>query len=133
MTVQMYGSTTSSTIWSGVVSLISEKSYTIGAIVFLASIVLPLIKLVILIYLSASSRRQRSSNFKTKVYEFVEFIGRWSMLDIFILAILVTAVKLGNWTEVKPEIGALFFTFVVIFTTISSAFFDPRVLWKKGH
>lgn len=67
-----------------------------------------------------------------KVYEFVEFIGRWSMLDIFILAILVTAVKLGSWADVKPEIGALFFTFVVILTTVSSALFDPKVLWKKG-
>lgn len=133
MTVQLYGNSTSSTIWTGVVSLLDNKSYGIALIVFVASIILPLFKLLILAYLSLSKGSGKLIKFKTKLYEFVEFIGRWSMLDIFILAILVSAVKLGNWTTVTPNVGAVFFALVVVLTTISSALFDPRVLLNKGE
>lgn len=134
MTFELYGKTTSSTIMGGVLSLIESGSLTVAIIVFLASIVIPVLKLVILFYLSLTARRAvgepGGAQRKTRLYYFVEVIGRWSMLDIFLLAILVSLVKLGHWGTVTPEMGSLMFAMVVIFTMLASASFDPKVLWK---
>ena len=64
---------------------------------------------------------------------FIEIIGRWSMLDIFLLAVLVAIMKLGPWTYVEPELGAVMFALVVILTMLASSSFDPRLLWKEAH
>lgn len=130
MTIELYGNRNSSTIWSGILSLLEQKSYAIALVVFMASILIPVLKLLILFYLSATGGNGHHSKFKMTLYHFVEAIGRWSMLDIFLLAILVAMVKLGHWTTVQPEIGAGIFAMVVIFTMMASAYFDPRVLWK---
>ena len=69
--------------------------------------------------------------FKLKLLSFVEVIGRWSMLDIFLLAVLVSLLKLGRWSSVQPETGSALFAAVVIFTMLASAVFDPSTL-KEG-
>lgn len=131
MTIELYGNRNSSTIWGGIQELNNSGSWPIALIVLLASLVIPFVKLVVLLYLAATARRHRHSRFKTKLYHVVEAIGRWSMLDIFLLAVLVAIMKLGPWTSVEPGLGALMFAFVVIFTMLSSAYFDPLLLWKN--
>lgn len=133
MTIELYGNRNSSTIWSGIVSLMEQRSYAIALVVFLASILIPIVKLLILFYLALASTNGHRSRFKMNLYHFVEAIGRWSMLDIFLLAILVAMVKLGNWTSVQPEMGAAMFALVVIFTMMASAYFDPRILWERKN
>jgi paraquat-inducible protein A len=133
MTIELYGNRNSSTIWSGTVSLIEQRSYAVALVVFLASILIPIMKLMILFYLSAAGQAGRRSRFKMNLYHFVEAIGRWSMLDIFLLAILVAMVKLGHWGTVEPGPGSAMFLLVVIFTMMASAYFDPRILWEKNH
>ncbi len=133
MTIELYGRPTSSTIWGGIVSLAEGGSYTIAAIIFLASMVIPFIKLAILFYLSIPPRSQAQQKTMTKLYVFVEAIGRWSMLDIFLLAVLVAMMKFSSWTTVTPELGSVLFTFVVIFTMLASAFFNPKLIWEKRH
>jgi paraquat-inducible protein A len=133
MTIEMYGRRNSSTIWSGIVSLMEQRSYFVGVVVFLASMLIPVMKLLILFYLSLAGENGRHARFKMRLYQFVEAIGRWSMLDIFLLAILVGLVKLGHWTTVTPEKGSGLFLLVVIFTMMASAFFDPRILWEKQN
>ena len=133
MTIELYGNRNSSTIWTGITSLAQQRSYAIAIVVFLASVLIPLLKLLILFYLSLSGRNGQHSRFKMKLYDFVEVIGRWSMLDIFLLAVLVAMVKLGHWTTVKPEIGSGLFLLVVIFTMMSSSYFDPRILWSRKN
>ncbi len=130
MTMELYGNRNSSTIWGGVVTLSQDREWAIAIIVLLASIVIPFLKLMILFYLSLSSKQKRNAKFNTKLYHVVEAIGRWSMLDIFILAILVTIMKLGPWAHVEPEVGSLLFLGVVIFTMLASSQFDPKVLWS---
>jgi paraquat-inducible protein A len=130
MHVEMYGNISRSNVWQGIVSLAEAGSYFVAAVVFLASILIPFLKLVILFYLSFTATNGQSQRLKTALYRFVEGIGRWSMLDIFLLAILVALLKLGHWTSVKPEIGSLFFLLVVIFTMLASAFFDPKLIWE---
>lgn len=131
MTIELYGNRNSSTIWTGTKSLIEQRSYAIALVVFLASMLIPILKLVILFYLSLYGGNGHHQRFKMNLYHFVESIGRWSMLDIFLLAILVAMVKLGHWTTVQPGLGAAMFALVVIFTMMASAYFDPRLLWEN--
>ncbi len=131
MTFEMYGNVSSSTIYSGIISLYESGSYLVALVVFLASILLPLLKLLILFYLSLSGSNSPHPRFKTALYRFVEAIGRWSMLDIFLLAVLVGAVKFGKWGTVIPELGSAFFVLVVIFTMLASSYFDPKIIWEE--
>lgn len=133
MTIELYGRRNSSTIWSGVVSLAESGSWALSAIVFLASLAIPLVKLVAIFYLAATAGAPTHRRFKTSLYHGIEAIGRWSMLDIFLLAVLVAIMKLGPWTAVEPEVGALMFAFVVIFTMLASASFDPQLIWKDDE
>lgn len=133
MTIELYGSRNSATIWSGVVTLTESGSWFIAAVVFLASIVVPIIKLLSLFILCLPSSKQKYSLAKTQLYLALELIGRWSMLDIFLLAVLVAIMKLGPWSRVEPEAGSWMFALVVIFTLLASASFDPRLLWKDKN
>jgi paraquat-inducible protein A len=128
MTIEMYGKSNSSNIWNGVIQLADGGSFAIAAIVFLASIVIPFVKLIILFYLSLSAGNNKNPQMKSRLYFMVEAIGRWSMLDIYLLAVLVAILKLDHWTHVTPEIGSVLFAGVVIFTMLSSAFFNPLLI-----
>lgn len=132
MTFEFYGNRNSSTIWGGVKTLINDGSWAIGLIVLFASIVIPLLKLVILFYLALTSQNSYNAKFKTRLYHIIEALGRWSMLDIFLLAVLVAIMKIGM-TRVEPEVGSLLFALVVIFTMIASASFNPQLLWKEQY
>ena len=131
MTIEMYGIRNTSTVWSGIVSLADSGSWAIAIIIFLASILIPLLKLLILFYLSFSAQNGQHAKFKLQLYKFVEAIGRWSMLDIFLLAVLVAILKLGPMAHVEPGLGSFMFLLVVIFTMFASAVFDPQVLGEK--
>ena len=133
MTIELYGNRNSSTIWGGVQQLFSSGEAAIALIVLLASIIIPFFKLIILFYISLFADIKHHPHFKTKLYEIVEAIGRWSMLDIFLLAVLIAIMKLGPWTTVRPEVGSLMFAFVVIFTMLASAAFDPQLLWRDKN
>lgn len=133
MTIELYGNRNSSTIWSGVVSLFESGAWAVALVVFLASLFIPLLKLAILFYLALSARTKRHPQFKNFLYKMVEAIGRWSMLDIFLLAVLVAVVKLAPWAHVQPEFGSLMFLLVVVFTMLASAYFDPKLLWEEEN
>lgn len=133
MTIELYGNRNSTTIWDGILSLADSGSWAIAGIVFLASLLIPLLKILALFYLSLSSEGSGDPKMKTKIYQITEALGRWSMLDIFLLAILVAIMKLGPWTQVEPEIGALMFALVVIFTMFASSQFDPQLIWKNKN
>lgn len=133
MTIELYGRKNSSTIWEGIQSLADNGSWPIAMVVFLASLMIPLLKLVVLFYLAATAHHHQNEKFKTKLFHFIEAIGRWSMLDIFLLAVLVAIMKLGPWAQVQPEPGSLLFLLVVVFTMLASNAFDPRLLWSEEN
>lgn len=133
MTIELYGNRNSSTIWSGIVSLVESGSWAVAIVVFLASLFIPLLKLLALFYLAFTARSGRHADFKLKLYQVVEAIGRWSMLDIFLLAVLVAIVKLAPWAHVEPEFGSLMFLMVVIFTMLASAYFDPKLIVREEN
>jgi paraquat-inducible protein A len=105
----------------------------VAVIVFLASILIPLFKLLGLFYLVftakfgfAQRRRER-----TWIYKIIDVIGPWAMLDVFLLAILVALVKLGDLATVLPGRGLLAFTAMVVLTILASASFDPKQIWAE--
>src|SRR5438270_4934891 len=131
--MNLYGAYSENTIWDGVVSLMQYIEYFVAAIVFLASIVVPMLKLLGLRFLVASVRwgRGRRLRARTQIYKFIEAIGPWAMLDVFLLAILVALVKLGDLGRVIPGPGLLAFTCVVVLTMLASQSFDLKVIWNQ--
>jgi paraquat-inducible protein A len=134
LTMNMYGAHSENTVWDGVVNLIQYNEYLVAAIVFLASIVIPLMKLLGLLFLVASVKwgRGRRLRGRTHIYKFIDAIGPWAMLDVFLLAILVALVKLGDLARVIPGPGLIAFTCVVVLTMLASQSFDPKLIWNKG-
>jgi paraquat-inducible protein A len=131
--IDMYGATQSNTIWSGCVRFFQDGDYVIAVIVFLASILIPCLKLLGLFFLVATTKLHfdRWKMSRTWVYWIIDSIGRWAMLDVFVLAILVSLVRLQRLATVIPGKGALAFTFVVVFTLLASASFDPQLIWNR--
>jgi paraquat-inducible protein A len=130
-----YGSYTENTVWDGVVSLARSNQWIVALIVFFASIVIPLAKIAGLFFLVASSRTgtPRWALARTRIYRFIDVIGPWAMLDVFLLAILVALVKLGQFATVLPGPGLLAFTCVVVLTILASASFDPKLIWRAAE
>lgn len=131
MTVIFQGSGEPSTILEGVFLLLDSGMWPLAAIVFIASIFVPVMKLMILGLLAWSVQRRSNWNPKdrTRFYRFTEFVGRWSMVDIFVIAILVALVQFGNLASVYAGLGAVSFAAVVILTMFAAHSFDPRLIW----
>ncbi|TAN50968.1 MAG: paraquat-inducible protein A [Betaproteobacteria bacterium] len=132
--MQFHGAYSESTVWDGCVKLMQQGQWFVAAIVFLASIAIPLVKLLGLFYLVVSARlgSTRLLPEKTWFYRLIEVIGPWAMLDVFLLAVLVALVKLDQIATVLPGPGLLAFTTVVLLTILASAAFDPKLLWEKA-
>ncbi|MCF7983839.1 MAG: paraquat-inducible protein A [Thiohalocapsa sp.] len=131
MSVTSLGQTQSDTIFSGVVFLLEHGMWPLAAIVFIASIFVPLLKLLILLLLLISVQMRSSwrPRDRTRLYRVTEAIGRWSMVDIYVVTILVALVRLGNLASIQAEAGAVFFCAVVIITMLAAMSFDPRLIW----
>ena len=120
------------TIISGVVELWHTGSWEIAIIVFIASVTIPLLKLISLTLLLISVQRRAlwHPRQRTRLYRMVELVGRWSMLDIYVVTLLVALVQLGNMATVKAGPAALAFGAVVVLTMFASMQFDPRLIWE---
>jgi paraquat-inducible protein A len=119
------------TIISGVVELWRTGSWVIAVIVFIASVTIPLLKMISLTLLLVSVQRRSRWNprQRTRLYRLVELVGRWSMLDIYVVTLLAALVQLGSMATVKAGPAALAFGAVVVLTMFASMQFDPRLIW----
>jgi paraquat-inducible protein A len=131
LTTTTLGSSDSDTIMGGVIFLYTSGSWPLALIVLIASVLIPLGKMVALAYLlisvqygSVSSMRQR-----TRMYRGVELIGRWSMLDVFVDTFIVALIQLQPLMSVEPGAGVVYFMGVVVFTMLAAQSFDPRLIW----
>jgi paraquat-inducible protein A len=131
MTVISLGKRQSDTIMSGVVYLLMHHMWPLALIIFIASVFVPLMKLVILVSLLISVHRRSSWRpvDRTRLYRLTELIGRWSMVDIYVVTILVALVRLGNLATIEAGAGAVFFGAVVVLTILAAESFDPRLIW----
>ena len=135
LTTTTLGSSESDTILSGVVYLYQSGSWPLALIVLVASVMIPLGKLVALAYLLVSVQRgsAKNSHDRARLYRLVEFIGRWSMLDVFVDAFIVALVQLEPLMSVAPGSGVVFFMAVVVLTMFAAHSFDPRLIWNPGQ
>lgn len=128
-----FGNVLDSTIMGGVILMWEYGSYPVALIIFIASIMIPTAKLAALTWLSWSVSRQDTQRLKqrTSLYRITEFVGRWSMVDVFVVAILVALIQLGGILTIRPGPAALAFSGVVIITMLAAEAFDPRLIWDK--
>lgn len=134
MTVIRFGSGEPSTILGGVMQLIDAGMIPLALLVLFASIVVPGLKLVVLSFLIFSVRRTSSwrPRDRTRLYRVTEVVGAWSMVDIYLVAILTALVNLDALATIRPGIGATFFAAVVVLTMLAAHSFDPRLIWDNN-
>ncbi len=122
-----------STILQGVVLLIQHGSVPIAAVIFIASVVVPLAKLGVMYYLvwSINGRPHENHRQRTRLFTAAEFIGNWSMVDIFVVAILVALIHLTGLLVISPGVATYSFTGVVLVTMVAAESFDTRLMWDQ--
>ena len=133
MTVIRFGQGEPNTIWSGIIHLLESGMWPLSLLIFFASMVVPVLKLCVLVFLLLSVQfhwRWRPRK-RTRMYHMMEMFGHWSMVDIFLVSILTALVQLDQLTSIEPGIGATYFGAVVILTMLAAKSFDPRLIWDN--
>ena len=130
LSISQMGHRSESTIWSGVVELWQSGTPGIAVLVFLCSILIPLFKILGLLYLCTSYQIHSPRKYSSFL-RFISVIGRWSMLDVFLVAIFVAIVKLGTFASIQTELGIVAFSGVVVLTMLASTNFEPKLLWLQ--
>ncbi|MGE4560878.1 MAG: paraquat-inducible protein A [Desulfobulbus sp.] len=134
MEVDYFGVPDRSTIMDGIIYFFKEGSYGIGLVIFTASVLVPLFKIIglLIILLSIHFRRRRWLRHKAIMFRFIEFIGRWSMLDIFVITLLCSLAQFGFLSSISAAPASFYFTGVVLSTMFAALSFDPRLLWDAA-
>ncbi len=132
-TTHFFGQQDDSTILGGIITLWQLGSYPVACVIFIASIVVPIAKILSLTYLCLSVRfsNQRRRHQRTTIYRITEIVGRWSMIDVFVVAILVSLVQFGGLLAFNPGPAAMAFCAVVVLTMLAAESFDPRMIWDE--
>ena len=133
MEVTTLGVKVESTILEGVISFLDMESYFIAIVIFTASVVIPMIKLVglLFIFISLKINVKMQNNRKILIFKFIEAIGKWSMIDIYVVALLASIVQLDEIFNIKGGIAATSFALMVILTMIAANRFDTRIIWDE--
>lgn len=128
-----FGEVTDSTIISGFILMWQDGEYPVAIVIFLASVVIPIVKIVVMFWLCylAGATRQIGGKYSGNVYRLVDWVGRWSMVDVLVVAFMAALVRFGLLASVYPGIGAVLFAAVVITTMLAAVSFDPRLLWDN--
>jgi paraquat-inducible protein A len=133
MRVVSFGQEQSDTIMGGIIYFFKSGQWPLALLIFFASIVVPLLKITILTFLLISVHRHSawSPKTRTQLYRLTITIGRWSMVDIFVVTLMVAVVSMGALASIEPGPAAMAFALVVISTMLASHSFDPRLLWDE--
>ncbi len=125
------GRQSSDTILSGILYFLAHGDWPLALVIFSASVLLPLLKIIAIAYLLISVQRKNSwrKKEKTRLYLIAEVMGRWSMVDVFVVALLAALIQMGELSSIKPGPAGLAFAAMVILTMFSAMAFDPRLIW----
>ena len=131
MVTESFAGTSASTIMGGVISLIHHHSYGVAFVVFFASVLVPVTKFAIIAWLALTIQFDwpADEHRRVEAYEVIEFIGRWSMIDVFVVAALAALIQVGGLMTISPGIGINAFALSVMFTMLSAMSFDSRRIW----
>jgi paraquat-inducible protein A len=124
--------TRQSTIISGAVQFWQDGDYPVALIIFIASVMIPVLKILAISLLCLGAHFGYWPRALTQLYRITEYIGRWSMVDVFVVAILVGVVQLGSVITINAGEGAFAFAGVVVLTMLASYSFDPRLIWDAA-
>lgn len=130
--VESFTGDTQNTIIGGVIQFWQQADYPVAIIIFVASVMIPVLKIIAIVCLCFATRNGRNPRSMTRLYRVTEFVGRWSMVDVFVVAILVAVVQLGSTISIHPGAGALSFAAVVVLTMFAAMSFDPRLIWDAA-
>ena len=135
MVTEQLGQATESTIIGGVLLLLHHGSYPIAFVIFAASVLVPIGKLLALFWLCwTTSRAQHGAHLeRTRIYRVMEMIGKWSMTDVFVVAVLVALIHLGGLMRITPGPAAVAFGGMVIATLLAAEAYDPRLIWDQAE
>jgi paraquat-inducible protein A len=135
LSVVQLGAGQPSTILGGVEELVTARQYPLAALVFFASIAVPMLKLfgLSIMLITIQTGRTGWLRDRTRLYHIVRFVGRWSMIDIFMESLLGALVAFGSVITIEPGAGALAFCAVVILTMFAAETFDPRLMWDAAQ
>lgn len=127
------GEKTANTILGGVITLWSHGSYPVAVIIFVASVLVPVIKIIALGWLCFRVKTNGIRFFinNQRLYRMTEFIGRWSMVDVFVVTVLVALIQLGNLMNIQPGIATISFAGMVVTTMLAAMSFDSRLIWAN--
>lgn len=128
--VRRFGQVNTASIWDGTWDMMFAGEVLVGIVILLCSIVIPFVKLVGLIAITGG-RMFLSKRRRALTWRLLELIGRWGMVDVLLVALVVTIVKLGDVVEMKPGPGVFAFTTCVGLSLVASALFDPHALWER--
>lgn len=128
--IQKLGHSTEDSLITGVVALMHDGHYFVGMIVLVFSLVVPPLKLAALLMLSLGGNNVHQHH-RATTYHFVELLGRWGMLDVMVVAVLVAYVKLGDTVTISPGPGLIAFAFSVVLSLVASMCFPPHALWSE--
>jgi paraquat-inducible protein A len=131
MTISQIGGAENDTILHGVITFWEMKAYPVAIVVFTASVLIPILKVAALIWLCLAARGHTAASPKalSRIYHLTELLGRWSMVDVFVVSILVCLVRMGTLLTITPGPAAVCFSGVVILTMFAAMSFDPRLIW----
>ena len=130
MSIRQLGHTHSASIWTGSISLLTHGEIFIGLIVFLCSVVLPLLKLISLLLLTTPQTLITSPHRKAQLHRAIEIAGKWGMIDVLLIACLIAALKIGDLVAVTPGPGVFAFGTTVLLSLLATAFFNPHAIWE---
>lgn len=135
MEVDFLGAANRSTIIDGIIYFFQGGAYFVGVVILIASVLVPLFKVIglIILLLGRQEKTESSLRGKTKLYRFITFIGRWSMLDIFVIVLLAVTVDFGFVSSTWAAPGSRWFCLVVVVTMFAAISFDPRLMWDKAQ
>jgi paraquat-inducible protein A len=133
MKVTALGKVQADTILSGAAYLLHHGQWPLALIIFVASVLVPLLKMVAIAYLLISVQRRSTGRLvdRTRIYRITEAVGRWSMVDIYVVTIMVALVQLGALATIEAQPGALYFGGVVVLSMLAAESFDPRLIWDS--
>lgn len=131
MYTTMLGSSSENTIMSGVIEFAEGGSWDIAILIFIASVIVPCIKFLVLglLLITCQRRSAWAMRERSRLFRFIELIGYWSMLDVLVVALVAALVQFHGLSTIEPRLGILFFGLVVVMTMLAAMTFDPRLIW----
>lgn len=132
LTVERLGYSRPSSVWEGVVRFLTGGDYFVGTVVLVCSVIIPVLKLLGLLFLVHGKGWIRPGA-QSRLFRWIEWTGRWGMLDVLLIAFLVAWVKMGDLVAIRPGKAVVLFCTMVVLSLVASAFFDPEGIWREEN